>query len=110
MFNIDLNMKNIVAGGRSIQSTIIPKYIDITNTYAINAIGMYIAFIVIPTKYPMKEKSLCHGRKKFLRSREKLRLSSTINDILDNILKCHIGILIYHHTRNSLKEYVRIRR
>lgn len=64
--------------------------------------------MIIPKVNPMKVKSLCQGKKKFLRRSEIERLSSMNVEILESILKCHKGILTYHQYMNSLVVYVKI--
>ena len=96
MLRIDLITKKSVAGGRSNHISITNMYMERRNMYERIAIGRYITFINIPKVYPMKEKSLCQGIRKFLKRREIERLSSTTMDILASILRCQSGILTYH--------------
>ncbi len=69
-----------------------------------------MVFISIPNTYPIRVKSLCHGRKKFRSTMERDILSSTSIAILESILRCQRGILIYHQVKNSFTEYMTIDR
>jgi len=56
----------------------------------------------------MRFLSLCHGRKKFLVSRLSERLSSSTMMSLLSVLRCHIGICMYHHLRKLFRKVSKI--
>jgi hypothetical protein len=103
--NNDLKIKRRVTGGSRNHNNIKAIYNVQNNKKILIAIGRYKILIKIPNTYPINEKSLCHGRKKFFKSRLIERLSSRSTDILPSILRCHMLIFAYHHLINCLKVY-----
>jgi hypothetical protein len=97
-----------VLGGRRSQKNMKRMYVVVITVRIAKEMGRYINLDVIPTKYPRIFLSLCHGKKKFLRSKVNDRLSSRTIMIRLKLLKCHIGICIYHQFKKSSRNEMNI--